>query len=347
MSFTMSSDKPSTSGSGEGPGPSSGGIARFITLAEQPSQGPSVKTGGITGSAVGGKGIKRKLDVKSYETKYEAIMAVEKGVKAKKQIAADFGIPVSTLSTWIKKGDEIKQKYLTGGMGSQRKKSRGAKFPEVEKALLTWFKNAREQNVTVSGEIMREKAKYFATKLGISDLEFDCSSGWLERFKVRHDISFKRVCGEANSVETNSVEMENWQNKLAKILQDYSPDQIYNADETGIFYRLLPDKTLEFKNVNCHGGKLSKDRLTAMVCANMSGSHKLPILTIGKSKNPRCFKNVKSLPTEYLANKKAWMTSEIFIDWLHKLDKKMTKLKKSIVMIVDNCPTHPLVPGLQ
>ena len=46
MSFTMSSDKPSTIGSGEGPGPSSGGIARFITLAEQSSQGPSVKTGG-------------------------------------------------------------------------------------------------------------------------------------------------------------------------------------------------------------------------------------------------------------------------------------------------------------
>jgi len=50
---------------------------------------------------------------------------------------------------------------------------------------------------------------------------------------------------------------------------------------------------------------------------------------------------------EYQANKEAWMRSEIFIDWLHKLDKKMTKLKKSIVMIVDNCPAHPLVPGLQ
>ena len=230
MSFTMSNDKPSTIGSGERPGPSPGGIARFITLAEQSNQGPSVKTGGISGSVVAGKGIKRK---------YEAIMAVEKGVKAKKQIAADFGIPISTLSTWIKKGDEMKQKYLTGEMGSQRKKSRGAKFPEVRKARLAWYKNAREQNVTVSGKIMREKAKYFATKLGISDLEFDCSSGWLERFKVHHDISFKCVCGEANSIETNSVAMENWQTKLSKILQDYSPDQIYNGDETDIFYRLF------------------------------------------------------------------------------------------------------------
>ena len=82
---------------------------------------------------------------------------------------------------------------------------------------------------------MRKKAKYFATKLGISNLEFDCSSVWLERFKVRHDIRFKRVCWEANSVEANSIEIENWQTKLSKILQDYSPDQIYNADETGIF----------------------------------------------------------------------------------------------------------------
>jgi hypothetical protein len=78
----MASVQPYTNRSGEGPGPSSGGIARFITLAEQSSQGSSVKTGGITGSVVAGKGIKRKLDVKSYETKSEAIMAVEKGVKA-------------------------------------------------------------------------------------------------------------------------------------------------------------------------------------------------------------------------------------------------------------------------
>ena len=149
MSFTMSNDKPSTIGSGEGPGPSPRGIARFITLAEQSNQGPSVKTGGISGSVVAGKGIKRK---------YEAIMAVEKGVKAKKQIAADFGIPISTLSTWIKKGDEMKQKYLTGEMGSQRKKVGVQNFQKSE----TWYKNAREQNVTASGKIMREKAKYFA-----------------------------------------------------------------------------------------------------------------------------------------------------------------------------------------
>jgi hypothetical protein len=41
------------------------------------------------------------------------------------------------------------------------------------------------------------------------------------------------------------------------------------------------------------------------------------------------------------------MTSEIFINWLHQIDKKMTKKKRSIVMIVDNCPAHPHVKGLK
>jgi len=71
-----------------------------------------------------------------------------------------------------------------------------------------------------------------------------------------------------------------------------------------LFFKLLPEKTLEFKGLDCSGGKRSKETLTVMVCANMSGTEKIPILVIGKSANPRCFKNVKTLPTQYTSNKK-------------------------------------------
>jgi hypothetical protein len=50
---------------------------------------------------------------------------------------------------------------------------------------------------------------------------------------------------------------------------------------------------------------------------------------------------------EYHANKKAWMTSDIFCDWVKKLEKKMTKKKRKIALIIDNCPAHPKIPGLQ
>ncbi|XP_062594546.1 tigger transposable element-derived protein 6-like [Saccostrea cucullata] len=143
--------------------------------------------------------------------------------------------------------------------------------------------------------MLATKAEEFAGKLNISN--FKASSDWLEKFKFRQSISFKRVCGEEKSVDCQSADMILWKEKLPLLLQTYSPDDIYNADETGIFFRMLPDKTIEFKDVDSHGGKKNKERLTVMVCVNMSGKDKLPLLIIGKSANPRCFKHVKSKPT--------------------------------------------------
>ena len=64
MSFRMSSDDTVTCVSGEGPRPSSGGIAGH-TNADQTSEGSSLKPGDVAGSAVTGKDIKHKLDTKS------------------------------------------------------------------------------------------------------------------------------------------------------------------------------------------------------------------------------------------------------------------------------------------
>ena len=44
---------------------------------------------------------KRKLNTKSIKDKYQALKEVEEG-KSKLQVAAKYGIPKNTLSTWIK-----------------------------------------------------------------------------------------------------------------------------------------------------------------------------------------------------------------------------------------------------
>ena len=83
-----------------------------------------------------------------------------------------------------------------------------------------------------------------------------------------------------------------------------------------------------------------------MVHANMDGSEKVKLLVIGKSLKPRCFKNVNTLPTDCIANTKVWKTSEIFTEWLHKMDKKFYFQKRKAALIVDNCPAHPHVKDL-
>ncbi|KAL4098294.1 hypothetical protein QTP88_022932 [Uroleucon formosanum] len=107
---------------------------------------------------------------------------------------------------------------------------------------------------------------------------------------------------------------QDWKNELFNLLVDYDARDIFNADETGLFYKCLPDSTLTFKNEKCHGGKNSKERITVMLAANMDGSQKLKPLMIGKFANPRYFKNVKSFPLIYRSNKKAWMTDVLFTE---------------------------------
>ena len=57
-----------------------------------------------------------------------------------------------------------------------------------------------------------------------------------------------------------------------EIRWSYKDEDIFNGDEAGIFYKLTPDKTFKFKNEKCIGGKLSKQRVTVFVCANMTGT---------------------------------------------------------------------------
>ena len=74
---------------------------------------------------------------------------------------------------------------------------------------------------------------------------------------------------------------------LPNILSHYSESDLFNADKTGLYYRLHPDRPHVLKGENLAGGKKSKARVTILVCANMNGTEKLPLLMIRKSKKPR------------------------------------------------------------
>lgn len=94
-----------------------------------------------------------------------------------------------------------------------------------------------------------------------------------------------------------------------------TPAQVYNADETAVI-KLLPSKTLAAKyEKEARGYKKQKERVTIMACCNVDGSHKPPLMLIGKSQKPRCFTpaEMSTLPVEYRAQKKAWMNSDFFL----------------------------------
>ena len=102
---------------------------------------------------------------------------------------------------------------------------------------------------------------------------------------------------------------------LPTILSKYKLKNIYNANEFGLFYQGLPDKSLHCKGERCSVGKHSKVRLTGMAAGNVTGE-KVPLFVIGKSAKPHCFSGVKSLPCRYRFQKKSWMDGDLFIKWM-------------------------------
>ncbi|XP_044576156.1 tigger transposable element-derived protein 4-like [Cotesia glomerata] len=280
---------------------------------------------------------KRKLKTLTLRDKVDVIQAVIRGTK-RKEISDQYGFPASTLSTILKNESDILSRFETS-YNLTCKRQRLAEFPDIEECLLTWFKQCREKNLSISGTILREKAEEFSKSLGHNS--FRASNGWLGNFKKCHELVFRKLCGESASINTEVC--EEWISELLSLLKDYEPRDIFNADETGLFFKCLPDKTLLFKDEKCHGGKHSKERLTVLLATNMTGTEKLKLLVLGKAKKPRCFSGCKSLPVDYDANKKAWMTADIFKQWLIKIDKKMIREKRNILLFIDNCIAHNVI----
>ncbi|XP_066244727.1 tigger transposable element-derived protein 4-like [Euwallacea similis] len=219
-------------------------------------------------------------------------------------------------------GNRQKIKLASENKSQKIKKIRNPVRQNVDQALLRWFEIRRSENTAISPVI---KAKAEDLSRGLQGDDFKCSTGWLERFKIRHNINFSKVSGEAGDVDRQVV---------LKWLDDKWPGTSKNCS------RMIPDRTLKFREEKCVGGKQSKLRYTVWVCANMTGSEKCKLLVIGKYERPMCMKNVKSLPVIYKSNTRAWMTSVIFENYLKDWDKNLRRQNREILLQVDNCAAH-------
>ncbi len=252
------------------------------------------------------------------------------------ELAANLGIPGSTLRTIVSNRKQIEEDAKN--TGGKRQKLRSGKFEELEDILMKWFIQARATNIPLDGPVVREKATQIAAKLQISN--FVASNGWIDRFRKRYGISYRNISGESESVDKSCV--STWTTQiLPSLINKFLPKDVFNADEFGLFFKLMPNKSLVCKGEKCSGGKLSKERLTVLLCANSDGSEKLPPLVIGKSVKPHCFKHVKRLPCDYSGQRKAWMTGDRFTAWLKDLNAQMVRKNRKILLVIDNCPAHP------
>jgi hypothetical protein len=216
------------------------------------------------------------------------------------------------------------------------KKHRVESWPELEEALYKWIQRAETQ-ISVSLELVCEKARQFWPSLYPETEMPQFSNGWLQRFQNCRNIRSNSRHGKAGSLSINA---DKAMISIRQVISKYSPKDIFNCDETGLYWRMIPDQSLTTRSIP--GKRKDKARITLYFCTNSDASERLPIWIIGTAKKPRVFQaagvNIENLGCCWRSNKKAWITGKIFKEWLLWFDAKMTGRK--VLLLIDNFSAH-------
>lgn len=126
------------------------------------------------------------------------------------------------------------------------------------------FAQKRSQGVPISGPILMAKA--LNEKVNPGDDNFKASSGWQKNFQSRHGLRQLAIQGETMSANKESV--GDFKRSVSQLIENEGLvlSQVYNCDETGLYWKALPSKTLASrKEEKAPGYKVSKERVTILV----------------------------------------------------------------------------------
>ena len=159
------------------------------------------------------------------------------------------------------------------------------------------------------------KRPQFAKHLNIDDsLKF--SNGWIQLFCQRYGFKAHRSHGESGDAQMDNI--DNVITTFKATIAEYSPRDVYNMDETGLFYNLAPDITITRRQIE--GSKKDKTRIMIPFTCSADGTDQFTPIFIGHTNMPRCFK--KKTGHEhgifYTSNKRASMTGLLFLSFLNR-----------------------------
>uniref|UniRef100_A0A6I8N6S5 HTH CENPB-type domain-containing protein n=1 Tax=Ornithorhynchus anatinus TaxID=9258 RepID=A0A6I8N6S5_ORNAN len=267
----------------------------------------------------------------SMEDKVQVIREVERG-KKKSAVGRQFNLVRSTIHRIWNDRERILSAFEQEGPKAKRlrKPARG----DVTEALAAWVRQQRAADVPVSRPRLVVKARELAAALG--DETFVCSGDWVRRFQSRHDVRLAPGGGAGAGGPGAGGE---WAAAVWPSLREgFGEGDVFCADETGLIFGTTGD-----------GGRPARDRITALVCANMSGTEKRRLVVVGESPlpGPPSQRAPERTPVFYSVHPRARMTSALFRAELRQWDRELRLQSRKILLLVDPGPARPRADGLR
>lgn len=120
---------------------------------------------------------------------------------------------------------------------------------DIRSAVRGLASQATSRNAVISDKMLLEKAQALGANSKLDVGTFKASAGWLYNFKKRKGIKLRQLSGESGSGESGSVDKDNVElarEAVSQLIQegDYAASDVYSMDETALYWRAKPSKTL-------------------------------------------------------------------------------------------------------
>lgn len=265
------------------------------------------------------------------------LMIIESYDKGQSELAIEYGVTQPAISKIIKNRDKYESHKENGGNMSRRRINNKEKLEVIKKRLDQVISEFNRINFPVNRKMLRKKAQELAEEGGLVDFAF--SNGWMESFLKRKGEGRRKFHGESQSVDISVC--DEWKKTLPSLIEDYQLEDIFNGDETALFWKQISSYTISDKGKSCYGTNTFKTRVSILLCVSAVGE-KIPPLIIGKPENPQCFTNQDrdKLGVHYTSNSKGWMKRSLFKTWLEVWNSKLKSVDRKVLLFLDNFSGH-------
>ena len=161
---------------------------------------------------------------------------------SKRSLAREYGVSEDAIRKIMKNKEGIQKRSSLMSEEGKRNTLRASvgRFSELEDVLYIWIDSMRRAKLPVLPSLVIVKAKRIAQQLSIPEGDFKASWQWLSRFRKRRGLQQILLHGEGAEVDKEDRKLLVALDDLYATISRYDPENVYNMDETGLFFRLLP-----------------------------------------------------------------------------------------------------------
>lgn len=228
----------------------------------------------------------------------------------------------------------------------------------VRRILQEWVSQSIWNGIPINSPIIQDTAQSVWYRIPAEHREGNGSFSykWINNFLSKMDVNISNLDEELP--KPPKVWTFEERNVLKEFFAKLPPQDLFTLDETFLAYNL----PLDYAQYETSQIQRKVEVASVMLCSNLEGSEKLKPVVVGKYNSYRSFRNyfpeepsdplsqsllgekmARRFGISYHSNRKSWLTSNLFHDWLARWDKRLAADNRKIWIILDDSCSHRII----